>query len=234
LTSNGQRDNTFTSDGRSDSVFSLAGYDVVSDLALLPDGGILVIGHSRDGPPTTTVGEGFGLLVKLRGTATTTATSASVVEFFNTRLQHYFNTGGVGEILSVDKGNAGPGWQRTGLGFRAHVPETGIPAGALPVCRFYGTPGRGPNSHFYTVSPTECASVKLDPGWTYEGIAFYLFAPVNGQCTSGREPVYRAYNNGFARNDSNHRYSTELAVLQGMTSQGWTVEGVAFCGASRE
>ena len=154
-----------------------------------------------------------------------------IVEFFNTQLDHYFITGGVGEIVGVDKGEAGPGWERTGLGFRAFMADTGIPSAALPVCRFYGTPGRGPNSHFYTARADECAAVKLDPGWTYEGIAFFVYAPVNSQCATGQQPVYRAYNLRFAQNDSNHRYTTQLPLLRAMTAQGWKVEGVVFCGA---
>ena len=152
-----------------------------------------------------------------------------IVEFFNTQLGHYFVTAGVGEILGVDKGGAGPGWERTGLGFRAFIQETGIPSGALPVCRFYGTPGRGPNSHFYTVSATECAAVKNDPGWTYEGVAFYVFAPANGQCAAAQQPVYRAYNNRFAQNDSNHRYTTDSNAYAQMRAAGWSGEGVVFC-----
>src|SRR5205814_4854662 len=98
------------------------------------------------------------------------------VEYFNVNLRHYFVTAGTAEQASIDTGGAGPGWQRTGNSFRVWVAETGVPVGAAAVCRFYGTPGRGPNSHFYTANPAECASVKRDPGWTYEGIAFYVIA----------------------------------------------------------
>jgi uncharacterized delta-60 repeat protein len=232
FTSDGQRDTTFTSDGRFDSIFSLSGYETASDLIALSDGSLLAVGQSGLGPQYPGSGSvGFGLLLKLRGTASSPAqASAAVIEFFNTRLVHYFVSGGPGEIVSVDTGGAGPGWQRTGLGFSAYVPETGIPSGAVPVCRFYGTPGRGPNSHFYTVSASECAAVKQDPGWTYEGTAFYLFAPINGQCANGQQPVYRVYNNRFAQNDSNHRYTTESNVYAQMQALGWIPEGVVFCG----
>ena len=216
----GQRDPTFTADGRFDSLFSLSGNETASDLLALPDGRLLAVGQS----------DGHGLLLKLRGTSVQTAMqSAPVVEFFNTILGHYFISGGAGEIGSVDKGGAGPGWQRTGFGFRAYIPESGVPAGALPVCRFYGTPGRGPNSHFYTVRADECAQVKTDPGWTYEGTAFYLFAPVNGQCASAQQAVYRVYNNRFPQNDSNHRYTTDSRVYAQMQTQGWAAEGTVFC-----
>ena len=54
--------------------------------------------------------------------------------------------------------------------------------GLSPVCRFYGTAGIGPNSHFYTSEPGECALVKTDRGWTYEGIAFYITRVEAGNC----------------------------------------------------
>lgn len=156
--------------------------------------------------------------------------SVIAVEYFNVTLQHYFVSANPAEQRSVESGGAGPGWQRTGHDFRVWVPEVGVPVGARPVCRFYGTPGRGPNSHFHTATPNECAAVKRDPGWTYEGTAFYVTA-IDAACTSG-VVVWRAYNNRAANNDSNHRYSTQRQLLQAMTPQGWSSEGVAFCGAA--
>ena len=147
-------------------------------------------------------------------------------------LRHYFDTAGVEEIASIEAGGAGPGWQRTGNDFRAWMPGTGVPVGAVAVCRFYGTPARGPNSHFYTAHPAECAVVRNDGGWTYEGTAFFVMPEQGGRCPDSSLPVYRAYNNGFASNDSNHRYSTSLPALVAMQQQGWTVEGLAFCGGS--
>ncbi|MBK7474332.1 MAG: hypothetical protein IPI73_30335 [Betaproteobacteria bacterium] len=75
--------------------------------------------------------------------------------------------------------------------------------------------------------------MKLDPGWTYEGIAFHTLAPVNGQCGDGQQPVYRVYNNLFAQNDSNHRYTTDSNIYAQMQAQGWLPEGVVLCGAMR-
>lgn len=159
--------------------------------------------------------------------------TTAVVEYYNTGLQHYFMTAGAGEMASIEAGAAGPGWQLTGSEFRAYLPETGVQVGALPVSRFYGTPGRGPNSHFYTVDATESEIVKQDPGWTYEGVAFYLFAPVNGQCATDQQAIYRVYNNRFAQNDSNHRYITDPNLYAQMQAQGWLPEGVVLCGAAQ-
>jgi serine protease len=94
------------------------------------------------------------------------------------------------------------------------------------VCRFYAP---GAHTHFYTAEPAECAQVKLDPGWSYEGFAFRAQVPVAGACPQGTVPVYRAYNNRFAFQDSNHRFTTSLAIYNGMTAQGWLAEGVVMC-----
>ena len=161
----------------------------------------------------------------------TVVASVPVVEYFNINLRHYFDTASTAEMTSLDNGGAGPGWQRTGNDFRAWVPDSGVPVGAVPVCRFYGRPGRGPNSHFYTADQDECAAVKADAGWMYEGIAFYVMPPGNGRCVDS-VPIYRSYNNGFAANDSNHRYSSDLGRLTVMQQQGWTFEGFVFCGGA--
>jgi hypothetical protein len=41
--------------------------------------------------------------------------------------------------------------------------------------------------------------------------------------------LYRAYNNGFPTRDSNHRFATELALLEALRPQGWIVEGAVMC-----
>jgi CSLREA domain-containing protein len=148
--------------------------------------------------------------------------TGTVVEFFNTILGHYFITANAAEQASIDAGGSGPGWSRTGNNFKS--------GGGSRVCRFYGTPGVGPNSHFYTVDVTECEQVKLDPGWHFESFDFSATPPAGaGTCATGTIPVYRAYNNGFAHNDSNHRYSTSLGIYNGQISAGWHGEGVVFC-----
>lgn len=162
-----------------------------------------------------------------------------VVEFYNSVLNHYFVTGGAGEIASIESGGAGPGWSRTGDQFKAYGSAA---PGSQPVCRFYGNPAidpatglrRGPNSHFYTINAAECEFVKQnDPGWVYEGIAFYAYPlQTGGGCATGQVPVYRAYNQRWQVNDSNHRYSTSLATYNQMVAQGWSGESVVLCGAA--
>lgn len=189
------------------------------DLLLAYITGSGLIGNSEEVDPWRVV------RFQLDESATTQFESDTVIEFFNSLLGHYFITGSATEVDAIRFGLAGPGWAQTGLHFYAF--EKSPPANALPVCRFYGQPPLGPNSHFYTLDPIECEAVKKDRGWKYEGIAFYAIPPLNGQCPADTVPVWRAYNNGYARNDSNHRYSTDRALLA--TLAGWSLEGVVFC-----
>jgi uncharacterized repeat protein (TIGR02543 family) len=153
-----------------------------------------------------------------------------VVEFHNTALDHYFITADSVEALAVDAGAAGPGWTRTGLSFK--------PGGATQVCRFYGSPLIGPNSHFYTAFPLECFGLQLlasqtpssQPKWNFEGIAFSTTEPTLGTCPAGTLPVYRAYNDGLARGiDSNHRITTSVTAINDVVARGWKAEGVVMC-----
>lgn len=150
----------------------------------------------------------------------------TVAEFYHPQLKHFFVTASAAEAAGIDAGAAGPGWRRTGLSFKAHTLGT---SNAAPVCRFYGTPGIGPNSHFYTGSAAECAQVRGDPAWYYEGLAFAVPLPGPDGCAGDRLPVYRAYNQGYPDNDSNHRYTTSRSTLADMQRIGWAPEGEVFC-----
>lgn len=169
----------------------------------------------------------------------TVGSSIQVVEYYSAGLDHYFMSAGVDEIAIVDRGGAGD-WKRTGQVINAWARAQDAPPGAVPVCRFYA---RGPNSHFYTGSASECqylksleqqqraeAAAKGQPflGWGYETIAFYAIVPQNGQCPSGMRPVYRAYNNGASKSGANHRFTKDLGQRAAM-SVGWLDEGVHLC-----
>jgi streptogramin lyase len=159
-----------------------------------------------------------------------------ITEFYNGALDHYFVTASPAEAAAIDGGSAGPGWSRTGETWKAWV--GGPIPNAAEVCRFYGSTDpdqatgarRGPNSHFYTLQPAECAAVKLDAGWTYEFAGkFWMMKPGAIGCDAWTQPVYRAYNNRFAVNDSNHRYMTSPALYAQMLASGWMGEGVVMC-----
>ncbi len=152
------------------------------------------------------------------------------VEFYNPALDHFFVTDDPGEIDSITSGRFGPKWVPTGQAFKGwpQMPADTF-TGVGPVCRFYGAPGIGPNSHFYTASGDECVGVKRDRGWLYEGIAYYILPVTNQRCPDGYLAVNRAYNNGSARNDSNHRMSTSDSTMREMQRLGWTYEGISMC-----
>ncbi len=153
-----------------------------------------------------------------------------VIEFYNVNLDHYFLTSDVGEAAGIDAGNAGPGWRRTGASFN--------PGGTVQVCRFYGSQSPGPNSHFYTSDAAECDFLRqlqastpaTQKRWNFEGLAFAATPAVNRTCPTGTVPVYRAYNDGFARGiDSNHRITTSVDGIREVVNRGWRDEGVVMC-----
>jgi len=151
---------------------------------------------------------------------------ALIVEYYNPTLDHYFVTAEAAEMAMLDAGVVVPGWRRTALAFKGR--PAGSPFG-LAACRFFGTPGIGPNSHFYTVDAAECAKVKADPFWTYESIAFNAQSAEAGNCFTDRIPVLRLYNNGMG-GQANHRYTTSRSETASMQANGWIVEGPVFCG----
>ena len=117
--------------------------------------------------------------------------TATVIEFYNASLNHYFITAFPEEAAMLDQGIVVPGWIRTGVQWQAWASATDNPS-AVPVCRFYGSP-IGPNSHFYTADPAECTFVKQDAAWRFEAIAFYIDVPQDGNCGADTTPVYRSF-----------------------------------------
>lgn len=197
------------------------GLDAMETFSVLASGGSVIAG-TRSGARRCADHQCAGGAAQQKGVA---------VEFYNTLLNHYFMTADAAEVAGIDAGSAGPGWVRTNATFNAWPTAADAPYNASQVYRFYGTPKIGPNSHFYTISSAEFANVLHDRGWTYEyGNWFWVIAPTApGQCPVNTTLVYRAYNDRFAFNDSNHRYTASLAVLQSMVSQGWIAEGVVMC-----
>ncbi|NDP42706.1 MAG: peptidoglycan DD-metalloendopeptidase family protein [Aromatoleum sp.] len=149
-----------------------------------------------------------------------------VIEYYAPSLNHFFITAFPEEAAALDAGKPVAGWQRTGLGFPAFGAKG---TGLATVCRFFGTPGLGVNSHFYTAFDSECAIVKQNPGWTYEGNSFYIAQPVGAvQCPHATRPVFRLYNNGHA-GSPNHRYTTSWPVVDEMQFADWVLEGAVMC-----
>jgi hypothetical protein len=150
---------------------------------------------------------------------------ALAVEYYNGSLDHYFMTADPNEIAVLDT-QAIPGWARTGYAFKVYAP--GGPAG-VPACRFFGRPGVGPDTHFFTILPNECGLLLADPvHWIFEGLVFRVDAPVGEACPGDRVPVVRMYNDGKG-GQANHRYLTSHSEVAAMLLEGWIVEGTVFC-----
>jgi hypothetical protein len=169
----------------------------------------------------------------------TIGTSHPVFEYYHEVLGHYFMAGGPDEVKLLDAGGQG-GWKRTGQRFKGWLTQADAPPNARPVCRFYA---RGPNSHFFTADAPECQQLKdLEqlqraqaaaagapfPGWAYEGIGFWALMPQDGQCPPEADAVFRAYNDGAARSDSNHRFMLDAQMRAAMAAS-WIDEGVQLC-----
>ena len=160
--------------------------------------------------------------------ATPPPPAIDVIEFFNAVLQHYFLTAVAAEADAIDRGAVGPGWVRTGLTFRAYSIDTQA-EDTLPVCRFFGTPGQGPSAHFFTADAAECALVRTNPRWLYEGLAFRVAVPAGGQCAANTVPVVRFFWPGAIVTEARHRYVKDAGELVRMRSAGWIEEGPVFC-----
>ena len=148
-----------------------------------------------------------------------------VYEFYNVNLNHYFRTNNATEASIILSGGVGTGWVDTQDYFLAWRDAS---QGAVPVCRFYSTVF---NSHFFTANADECEIVKKNKDWMYENIAYYVKLPVNGVCPADTTPIYRAYNNRWMFNDGNHRFTTDMSLINELVANKWLFEGVAMCGA---
>ena len=159
-----------------------------------------------------------------------------VVEYYHAGLDHYFMTADPAEIDALDTGRL-TGWQRTGMGFNV---VTGVAntagGGAYAVCRYYGRPEAGLNTHFYSASPEECAAVAQNwpDQWVLESSnVFQVHLPnmMTGACPAGTLPIFRTWNE---RVDTNHRFTMDPNTQATMMGRGHAVEGygdppVAMC-----
>jgi hypothetical protein len=156
--------------------------------------------------------------------------TADAIEYFHAGLGHYFITAFADEAAFVDGGAAGD-WIRTGLSFKVYPASA---SGLYAVCRFYSARFAQKSTHFYTPFAEECAALRTNLDWQFEGHAFYVPMPDGaGACPSGTLPVHRLYNNNQG-GAPNHRYTTSSSVRNQMLSAGWIAEGygatgVTFC-----
>jgi hypothetical protein len=158
-----------------------------------------------------------------------------VVEFYHAGLDHYFMTADPVEIDALDTGRL-TGWQRTGMGFNVVAGSASPTGGASAVCRYYGRPGAGLDTHFYSASPEECAAVGRNwpDQWVLESSnVFQVHLPdmMTGACPMGTLPIFRTWNE---RIDTNHRLTMDPNTQATMMGRGHVAEGygdppVAMC-----
>jgi hypothetical protein len=184
----------------------------------------------------------FALIATLAVSAAWTAGAGAAgrdaiaaIEFHHATLDHYFLTADDAEIARLDSGDL-PGWSRTGQSFWV-VPPDGLrnplpPYDTYlgdPVCRFYGLPEYGLDSHFFTGSAAECRAVQERwPGrWILESDNVFRFIAA---FDCGDRPydrvLYRVYND---RPGANHRYVVDPALRDAMVARGWVSEGAVGC-----
>src|SRR5579862_466835 len=169
----------------------------------------------------------------LEGTGIDASSTIPVIEYHDGADDQYFLTADANEISLLDTGGLGPDWSRTGVTFGAW-PVDASDALALPVCRFFGVPGVGPDSHFYTAYPSECDAVRNNPYWIEEGVTFREMLPVSGACADGFDTVKRLWKPGTAVVDTRHRYVIDPSIASAMQAQGWVLEGPVFCAPSSQ
>src|SRR5262249_32961065 len=148
------------------------------------------------------------------------STTSIAVEYYHAAFNHYFTTADPNEIAQLDAG-AFEGWMRTGLAYRVLNMQGN---GLVPGCRVFSSAFPPESPHFYTPFSNECAIVRTNPDWQFEGVVAYLAMPNDdGSCVMG-VPLYRLYNNGMG-GAPNHRYTTSLVVRAQMMNAGWMPEG---------
>ncbi len=145
------------------------------------------------------------------------------IEYYAPSINSYFITAFPEEAAALDAGII-PGWSRTGQTFHSWKSGTGP---GNEACRFYGTPGIGSNTHFYTINVAECDFVKANPAWTSEGFAFRAVEPLSTGCAPEYQTVTRLYN-GLG-GQVNHRFLTDPAEIDATIARGWILEGPVFC-----
>lgn len=201
---------------RPNGAVDFAGVSQVTYVAL-PNDGVRAIDAS--GTPIQNVATNFAGASASVVPAATPAI-ATVVEYYNAALDHYFITWVPTEIAILDAGVTIKGWTRTGRTFNAY---TSPPPGSSEVCRFYIPPMLG-DSHFFGRGTAECNETQTKfPAFTLEDPRFmHIVLPAAGVCPAGTVSVYRVFSN---RPDANHRYMTDRAVRDQMVAAGWLAEG---------
>lgn len=155
------------------------------------------------------------------------------VEYLQKSTGHYYQTADQSEQQALDAGYSygylGKGWQRTGENFKVWQLASVQLNNTVPVVQFLNP---GPKTYFLTNDPDDISLLLSLPagGWSYDKEVFSLMPTVNAErCPANLQPIYRLYNQGFAQNNSNHRYVTKIDLASSMVKQGWLFEGMHLC-----
>lgn len=153
--------------------------------------------------------------------------SILVVEYTRTISNQYVLISDVAERASLERGEHGGDWFRTGVAFTAWQSSGVFPAATVPVCRLFGRPGAGPTEHVFTADAVECAALKSNPLWIDEGAPFRAYPALS--CPSGTTAVIRFFRPGVSVFDVRHRYAVDAITTATVLQNGWTLEGPIFC-----
>ena len=187
----------------------------------------------------------------------TTATQASMVEFFNPQYNFYFISSRENEKSALDTFKDAIGtqlWYRTGNWFKTDPVASSFTS---PLTRYYipgAAKGATRGSHFYTVLNSDRSAITgtgreriANPAFGCDGVPngyfcnegrdSYIAPPLvtsggTATCLDNEQKIYRTFRANSARysDDGNHRYLTSAAMYSYMVSDlGWVGEGVAFC-----
>lgn len=215
LDANGNLSDDFGNRGRHHFVANGDPRGMAQDAVMDVQGAIYVVGDVPQALGTKSI------IMKV----STTAATATAVEYFHADFGHYFVTASPVEITALDAGQF-EGWTRTGQLFDVWTANA---SGLATMCRFFSAAFAPRSSHFYTPDSAECNEVRDNTVWQYEGVAGYSASPTaTGTCLIGI-PLYRLYNNGMS-GAPNHRYTTSVAMRSAMLTQGWTPEGLGPLG----
>jgi hypothetical protein len=177
---------------------------------------------------------GLALASTIPGNLVAPAGAVQVIEYYRSDLDHYYITADASEAALIDA-NPQASDKRTGLYFYAWTDPALAPAGARPMCKFYGSRSQRVDSYFFTSVASECQYVALHGSgtWTLQNPAAFWVLPAepDGRCAIGMLPVYRFDNN---RRDFNQRHTIDLSVKRAMINRAWVPDGagkngVAFC-----
>ena len=141
------------------------------------------------------------------------------VEYFNAALGHYLVVANPAEIASIDGGQHGPGWVRTGGQFGVWMHANDAP-GLTPVCRYYEPAS---SSRLHAPNADACAATPGAGTRIFEATAFYLAPAPGGACAAGTTAVYRSAN-GAA---TNHRLTVDYTAWR--NTPGFTPEASVLC-----